>query len=122
MRDLENRKDIELLLRAFYNKALVDPLIGTFFTDIAQIDLEAHLPHITDFWDQQLFRATSYRKNVLQIHKDLHAKKALDLVHFETWLALFNTTVDEIYTGTNAELIKTRALSIMTVMRVKLDS
>lgn len=122
MQDIISRKDLELLLRAFYNKALNDPGIGPFFTEVAQIDLEEHLPHITNFWEQQLFRKGNYKKNVLQIHKDLHLKKALKNVDFDTWLSLFKITVDENFKGGKAQLIKTRALSIITVMKLKINT
>lgn len=121
MKDIVSRKDLELLLRAFYNKALTNPEIGPFFTEVAQIELEEHLPHITDFWEQQLFRKGNYKKNVLQIHKELHDKRALKNIHFDTWISLFKTTVDENFDGDKAQLIKTRALSIITIMKLKIN-
>ncbi|MBQ4821520.1 group III truncated hemoglobin [Aquimarina sp. MMG016] len=108
-------------MRAFYNKALQDPNIGAFFTKIAKIDLEAHIPHITDFWEQQLFRTGGYTKNVMKIHQDLHHQKAMEKTHFDTWLSLFHQTVDDHFAGEKAHLIKTRALSIATMMRIKIS-
>ncbi|WP_025743999.1 group III truncated hemoglobin [Aquimarina pacifica] len=121
MKDITSRKDIAFLMSDFYNKAIAHPEIGVFFTDIARIDLIKHLPEITDFWEQQLFRKGGYKKNVLQIHKDLDLKKKLKKVHFETWLSLFNKSVDDFFIGEKAELIKTRALSISIMMRSKID-
>ncbi len=120
MKDITSRKDIEFLMHAFYTKALTNEKIGVFFTDIAGINLTEHLPEITDFWEQQLFRTGGYKKNVLQIHKDLNHEKKLEPMHFETWLSLFNTTVDDFFAGEKAELIKTRALSISIMMRTKI--
>ncbi len=120
VKDITSRRDIEFLLKAFYSQALKDPLIGVFFTEIAKIDLKTHLPRITDFWEQQLFRKGSYKENVLQIHKDLSHKKKLEKIHHDTWLSLFNNTVDTYFKGEKANLIKTRALSIATVMQIKL--
>ncbi|MBL0685089.1 group III truncated hemoglobin [Aquimarina mytili] len=120
MKDITSRKDIEFLMKAFYNEAFADPLIGVFFTEIAKIDLKNHLPQITDFWEQQIFRKGNYKKNVLQIHKNLSVKKKLQKIHYEAWLSLFNTTVDTHFQGEKANLIKTRALSIATVMQIKI--
>ena len=120
MRDLENRADIELFMKTFYEKLLNDPKISYIFTDVAKIDLEAHLPDLTDFWEQAIFRKGSYKKNVLQIHKDLNTQELLTDLHFETWLNHFNTTVDSLFAGKNTELIKTRATSIATVMIIKM--
>ena len=36
--DIEDRADVERLVRAFYGRALEDPLIGWIFTDIAHLD------------------------------------------------------------------------------------
>ncbi|MCK8521618.1 group III truncated hemoglobin [Aquimarina sp. D1M17] len=120
MKDITSRKDLEFLMKTFYKEVFSNPHIGMFFTEIAKINLEEHLPEIVDFWEQQLFRKGSYKKNVLQIHKNLNDKKKLEEVHFQTWLSIFQKTVDNNYKGTNAELIKTRALSIATVMRIKI--
>jgi len=119
LKDITTREDIEYLMRAFYKKALEDPKIGLFFTKIAQINLEDHIPHISDFWEQQLFYTGNYKKNVLQIHQNLHQQKIMEKIHFDTWLELFTTTVDHNYRGIKAELMKTRALSIATVIQLK---
>ncbi|WP_109299534.1 group III truncated hemoglobin [Aquimarina sp. AU474] len=121
MKDITSRKDIEFLMRSFYSDAFSNPIIGDFFTKIAKINLEEHLPHIIDFWEQQLFRKGNYQKNVLKIHENLSHQKGLENIHFETWLSLFNTTVDQNFKGQKADLIKTRALSIATVMRIKIN-
>ncbi|WP_299442650.1 group III truncated hemoglobin [uncultured Aquimarina sp.] len=119
LKDITTREDIEYLMWAFYKKALEDPNIGSFFTEIAQINLEDHIPHIASFWEQQLFYTGNYKKNVLQIHQNLHQQKIMEKIHFETWLELFTSTVDLNYSGPKAELMKTRALSIATVIQLK---
>jgi len=58
-RDIENRADCEALVRAFYARAFEDPLIGWLFTDVARLDLEAHVPRITSFWETVLLGARS---------------------------------------------------------------
>lgn len=120
LRDIANRKDIEYIMNVFYNSALKDPSIGAFFTEIAQINLKEHLPHICDFWEQQLFYSGNYKKNVLQIHQELHIKKTLQKIHFDRWLHLFDTTIDQNFSGTLANLMKIRALSIATVIQMKI--
>ena len=122
MRDINTKEDIEFLVTAFYKKVFSDTSIGPFFTEIAKVNLEDHIPEITKFWEQQLLRTGSYKKNVIQIHKDLQAKKELKKIHFNTWLNLFNETVDTHFKGEKAELIKTRALSIATILQIKLGS
>lgn len=41
-------------------------------------------------------------------------------VHFDQWVKLFTKTVNELFEGDNAELIKQRATSIATVMQIKI--
>lgn len=121
MNDITNRADLLHLMRQFYNKLLSDDRIRYIFTDIAQIDLEAHLPHLADFWEQTLLREGSYRKNVMHIHLELNEKESLRPEHFQIWLEHFDKTVDEHFEGSNSELIKTRALSIATIMQLKIS-
>ncbi|AXG73025.1 group III truncated hemoglobin [Flavobacterium arcticum] len=120
MKDIETRADIELFMREFYNRLLTDSAISYMFTDVAKINLEEHLPHLTDFWEQTLFHKGIYRKNVLQIHHELNDKETITDLHFEIWLSHFNNTADTLFSGTNAEKIKTRALSIASVMKIKI--
>ena len=47
-------------------------------------------------------------------------KEALKKQHFDRWLLLFNETVNKLFVGNKAELAKTRALSIATIMQVKI--
>ena len=45
-----------------------DPIIGYMFTDVAQLDLEAHVPEITSFWETILLGAQSYRGGAFAPH------------------------------------------------------
>lgn len=121
MNDIKNRKDIESILWAFYREAIENPKIGVFFVEIAQINLKDHIPHIADFWEQQLFYSGSYKKNVLQIHQNLNLKKTMKKIHFDTWMDLFTNTIDQNFKGEKANLMKTRALSIATIVQLKIN-
>lgn len=122
MKDLENREDLELLLAEFYNKLLKDPAISYIFTDVAKIDLAHHLPILADFWELSIFHTGNYRNNPMQVHMDLNSREKLTEGHFNIWLNHFYDTVDEHFEGLNAEKIKTRAVSIATVMKIKLSA
>lgn len=120
MRDIQTREDLHLLMSEFYKKLLTDSKINFIFTEIAKIDLAPHLMDLVDFWEQILFDKGSYRKNVLQIHTDLNQQSKLSSEHFAIWLHYFNTTIDDNFKGRTAENMKTRALSIATVMKIKM--
>lgn len=113
--DIRDRADIDLLMRVFYGKALADDVIGYIFTDIARLDLNAHLPIIGDFWETMLFRTGDYAargRNPMEVHRQLHLMSALKPQHFSRWLELFTACVDAEFSGPRANFIKTRANAI----------
>ncbi len=118
--DIETREDIHNLVVSFYDKLLTDPSISYLFTDVAKIDLDHHFPVLVDFWDMVLFQSDTYRKNAIQPHMILHRQSTLHAHHFETWLRYFKATVDELFEGEKAFLAKQRAVSIATVIQIKI--
>ena len=107
MHDIETRADVERLVRAFYSRALTDPIIGWIFTDIAQLDLEAHVPEIASFWETILLGAQSYRGGAFRPHAALHMRVRLREGHFQRWLVLWRETVDELFAALMQELTGT---------------
>ena len=119
-KDIENREDLLKLVTIFYKKLLADKSISYLFTDVAKIDLPHHLEILVDFWDNILFQHDVYRKNAMQPHLALHQQSSLEKHHFETWLKYFYASVDELFVGEKAFLAKERALSIATIMQIKI--
>jgi hemoglobin len=118
-KDISNRADIQQLVDTFYIKVRADETIGYLFNDVAQVNWEQHLPRMYDFWENILFQTGSFKGNPMAAHVQLHQKSPLSAAHFDRWQQLFNATVDELFEGDMAELIKQRALSIATMMRIK---
>jgi hemoglobin len=88
-KDIEDRKDIYVLIQSFYSKLLADPTISYLFTDVAKIDIKHHFPVLVDFWDMVLFQSNTYRNNAMEPHMILHQQSPLQKHHFETWLTYF---------------------------------
>jgi hemoglobin len=120
--DITTRADIELVIEKFYDKLLVDELVGFLFTKVVQLNLKEHLPRLVDFWEDQLLGSNKYSGNTMRVHMNLHLKKPLKKEHFERWLLHFHQTIDEHFSGVKAHLAKERALSIATVMQIKVTS
>lgn len=118
-KDIISSADIKRLVDSFYDKVVQDSTLGPFFNEVAHINWEKHLPIMYGFWENILFGTGNYKGNALQKHVALHAISPLKEENFETWLRLFKQTVDEIFTGSNAEQAKIRAESIATVIRIK---
>jgi hemoglobin len=114
--DISDRADLMALLRDFYGRAFRDGLLGPVFVEIAQMDLEAHLPVMCDFWESALFRAGRYRRNALHPHQLLHTKAHLTPEHFHRWLALWQATVTDRHAGAKAELAKVQGSRIAGAM------
>ena len=118
---MSGRPDIELAIKSFYDKVLADEKIGFIFTDIAKVNWEKHLPIMYDFWENVLFFSGKYNGDPMNVHRHLNNLIELKAEHFRRWNYLFNLTIDELFEGENAERAKQRALSIATVMQVKLS-
>jgi hemoglobin len=112
--DLESTADCERLVRAFYGKAMADEKIGWLFTDVAELDLEEHIPKIASFWATNLLGSKSYKGGAFGVHGRLHQKApgGLRQEHFERWLVLWCQTVDELFDGPLAAAAKVHALRV----------
>ena len=122
LHDIETRADCERLVRAFYGRALEDPIIGFIFTDVAGLDLDAHVPEITSFWETILLGAHSYNGGAFRPHAELHAKVELRQGHFERWLQLWFGTVDELFAGERANQAKVHALRVAQAFHHRLQA
>lgn len=120
-KDIESREELEEFLRAFYKKAFADELIGHFFTEVIPLDLNIHIPVIANFWESIVFNKPSYRKNVMEVHQHIHHLSKIQKHHLDRWVKLFTETLDDIFEGPKAELMKQRARSIATLMDIKLN-
>ena len=120
--DIETRADCERLVRTFYGRALEDPVIGFLFTDVARLDLEAHVPVLASFWETILLGARSYGGGAFAPHAALHMRAPLRAAHFERWLVLWRATVDELFEGERAELAKAHAARVAHAFHGRLQT
>jgi hemoglobin len=102
MNDIQSKQDVTNLVNWFYGKVLQDELLAPFF---ARLDFEAHKPKMIHFWSFVLLNEPGYKTNVTEKHLHMPLKPE----HFERWLHLFKETIDESFSGENAELAKQRA-------------
>lgn len=118
-KDISSREDIMLLLKSFYEKVIKDETIGIIFTTIVPIDWNHHIPLIADFWETILLDHPVYSGNPMLKHLEINKVYPLKKIHFDTWLSLFDQTVDENFSGKIASLAKQRAHGIAGVMQLK---
>lgn len=122
MRDIQNREDLKQIVQLFYEKLLSDDKINHFFIKFRDSrTLSEHLAILVDFWDNIVFYSGTYQRNAMAPHLMLHKESPMKTEHFEIWLNHLSTAVDEHFKGDNCQILKTRALSIATVMRIKIS-
>ena len=119
-KDITQRKDIELLVNEFYERVKLDQTIGPIFTDVAHVNWDKHLPVMYDFWENIIFQTGNYTGNPMSAHFKIHEKHPFTKDHFTRWLAIFQETLNDSFEGPNTELTRQRALSIATVIEIKL--
>ena len=120
--DLDSRQNIALFVDRFYERLLADERLAPIFVDVAEIDLAVHLPHIKDYWCKLLLGDKSYQRHTMNIHRQLHGKQPLEAGDFQRWLALFNATLDEGFSGEQTERARRIAAAIAGNMESSLSS
>ncbi|MEP4485391.1 MAG: group III truncated hemoglobin [Halioglobus sp.] len=118
--DLSTPSQIEHFVDQFYARLLMDPQLAPIFLDVAQIDLNAHLPLIKAYWRKLLLGDTDYQRHTMNIHRAVHVRRSLQPADFQRWLDLFMATVDEYFEGSQAERAKRIAQAIAANMQKSL--
>jgi len=95
------------LMRAFYARVRVDPLIGPIFNSRIT-DWEPHMARICDFWSAVMLRTGRYRGQPMNLHVPL----PIDSAHFDRWLELFERTAYEVCSAEAARIFVQRARTI----------
>lgn len=120
-KDINDRQDIEQLLTIFYGKVMQDAAIGHLFTKEAGFDLAAHLPVMVSFWETVLLGANTYNSNPMKKHIALNERMPLEATHFAQWLFLWETTVNELFSGETATEAIAKAQNVAVLMQHKLS-
>ena len=82
---------IERLVRGFYAKVRLDPVLAPVF-DARIADWEPHLQQMCAFWSSVALMSGRYHGTPMVKHLPL----PVDAAHFDRWLALFEATAREL--------------------------
>jgi hemoglobin len=119
--DIESREDLFTVVELFYKKLFEDKDLQHFFVAFSEPEnLKKHLMVLVDFWDGILFHSGAYTKNAMQPHIEKNKDIPFEALHFEKWMYLLSAAIDERFEGLNAEVMKSRAQSIATVMQIRI--
>jgi hemoglobin len=82
---------IETLVRAFYSRARLDPLIGPIFGRYVA-DWDAHISRMCEFWSSVALMTGRYHGQPMTAHLPL----PIDTPHFDRWLEIFAQTARDV--------------------------
>jgi len=115
--DILNIDDVKLLVDNFYAKVRDNELLSPIFNEVIKDNWQAHLEKMYGFWQTLLLDVQAYSGSPFL----KHAKLPIAKEHFDTWIGLFNQTVDEHFTGEKATEAKWRAARMSEMFQYKLD-
>lgn len=123
--DINTREDVALLVDQFYKKVRANAILGPIFNQ-AITNWDQHLDHLTTFWESSLFMGKplkkKYKGNPLEVHVkvDQENNNSITEHHFGIWLNLWFETIEQFFSGENAELAKRRARKMGTFIHLKI--
>ncbi len=121
MKDITTTEDVELLINSFYDRVKQDALIGYIFNDIIGADWSHHLPLMYKFWNMVLLTLPGYEGYPTRSHVEISKKVPLKKEHFDRWLELWSSTIDQLFAGDIADQAKTKAELMANLMRIKIE-
>lgn len=118
-KEITTREDIALLVSSFYSRIRKDVYLAPIFNRHIH-DWDEHLEHLTDFWESQLFFSKKFKGNPLLKHQQVDASEGYTIneQHFGVWLNHWVQTIDDLFAGEKAEILKNRARKIGTFLHV----
>lgn len=121
LNDIESRKDIMLLVTNFYTQVRENEMLGPIFNPIIQ-NWDEHLEHIGDFWEGMIFQKPLFKGNPVKAHvlADAFHNHAITQLHFHEWLTLWHSTVNSLFQGDHAELVKNKARNIASHLNIRI--
>ena len=116
-KDIETLDDIVLLVDDFYGRVRQNPLIGPIFIGVIKDQWPAHLEKLYRFWQTVLLDERTYSGSPFAPHAGMPLEKK----HFETWLELFQQTLESHFSGPRADEAKWRANKMAEMFLYKIE-
>ncbi|MGW8123492.1 group III truncated hemoglobin [Roseivirga echinicomitans] len=117
MTEILHLNDIKLLVDTFYGKVRKDELLADIFDGIIKNKWPQHLEKMYRFWQTILLGEHTYYGSPFAPH----AHMPIDGQHFERWIELFYSTIDELFEGEKAEEAKWRAKKMADMFLLKIE-
>lgn len=95
-----DREGIRALVYTFYDKVRQDPELAPIFIGALGDDWDAHLERMVRFWSTVMMGTREFDGNVFGTHMQL---SGVSPEHFRRWLAMFEETARQLFTGADAD-------------------
>lgn len=116
-KEIENIDDIQNMVDSFYEKVRKDELLGSIFNSVIQDKWDIHLKKMYTFWETVLLDEHTYYGSPFPPHAKLPVEKK----HFDRWISLFISTVNELFNGVKADEAVHRATNMAKMFQYKID-
>lgn len=98
--DISQSVDVKRLVDTFYERAGSDTLLSPVFSD--KTYFSAHRTFLYMYWESTLLMRRANRDADFPVH----IEAMFTPQHFIWWITIFLTTIDDMYSGPNAEKAK----------------
>lgn len=115
--DIETLDDVKLMVNTFYDRIRENEVLGPIFNEKIQDRWPQHLEKMYRFWQTILLSEHTYNGAPFPPH----ARLPIDEAHFVIWVKTFSSTVDEFFSGPNAEEAKKRGALMAAIFNSKLE-
>lgn len=115
--DITTLSDIKLLVDTFYGRIREDQLLKDIFNDRIQDRWPGHLEKMYRFWQTVLLEEHTYYGSPFVPHANL----PVDGEHFNQWVILFHSTVDELFAGERATRAKWQGSRMAEMFNYKIE-
>lgn len=115
--DILTVSDVKNLVDTFYDKIRKNDLLAPIFNERIENRWPEHLEKMYTFWQTVLLKEHTYFGSPFVPHANLPVEN----IHFNTWIGIFNETVDELFEGNIAEEAKWRGEKMAEMFQTKID-
>ena len=116
-KDITTSDDIKTLVDTFYEKVRRDELLSPIFNERIQNRWPQHLEKMYSFLQTVLLNGQTYSGSPFPPHAQLPINHS----HFEKWIELFISTIDELFKGDKSTEAKWRANKMAEIFKNKIE-
>ncbi|WP_236971859.1 group III truncated hemoglobin [Membranihabitans marinus] len=115
-KDIESLDEVKVLVNTFYDKIRIDDVLGPIFNERIKDQWPVHLEKMYRFWQTVLLNEHSYQGSPFRPHAQLPVGSE----HFNHWLSLFESTLNELFEGPKADEALWRAKKMAEMFQIKI--